>query len=196
MIRDGRDVAVSYQNTKMQPYSTFVTATRWVRCVRAGQAWGARHPDQYLEVRYEDLTDNPEAQLRRVAPFVGERYSEAMLAFYLDNHDMRRIPSHDRAHHGNLSKPVMKGNHEKWRTKMTAEDRQTFEWVGGRLLAELGYAQQSRSRAVALVPYLWLCEARTRAGQRDMVRQVVEKLPWRARTLAKKGFLIDNEHYR
>jgi len=196
MIRDGRDVSVSYQRTRMRPYNTFMTAKRWVRCVHAGQDWGARHPDQYLEVRYEDLIEDPEGQLRRVAPFVGEPYSDAMLGYYLDNQDMRRIPAHDRGHHGNLAKPIMKGNSEKWRAEMSETDRQTFEWVGGRLLAHLGYPDQSASPARAVLPYLWLCEARWRLGMAGAMRQMVERLPWRARTVAKTGLLIDNEHYR
>jgi hypothetical protein len=196
MIRDGRDVTVSYRNTKMRPYNTFITAKRWVRCIQAGQAWGARHPEQYLEVRYEDLIADPERQLRRVAPFVGERYSDAMLGYYLDNQDMRRIPAHDRGHHGNLAKPIIKGNSEKWRAEMSETDRQTFEWVGGHLLADLGYAEPSGSAAGSVLPYLWLCEARWRLGGAAPIRHIVERLPWRARTVAKAGLLIDNEHYR
>jgi hypothetical protein len=196
MIRDGRDVTVSYRTTKMRPYNTFITAKRWVRCIQAGRDWGARHPEQYLEVRYEDLIADPERQLRRVAPFVGERYSDAMLGYYVDNQDMRRIPAHDREHHGNLVKPIIKGNSEKWRAEMSETDRQTFEWVGGRLLADLGYAEPSASPASGVLLYVWLCEVRWRLGRAAPIRQVVERLPWRARTVAKTGLLIDNEHYR
>jgi hypothetical protein len=196
MVRDGRDVAVSYRSTKMRPYNTFVTAHRWVRCVQTGQAWGARHPDQYLEIRYESLIEDPEGQLRRVAPFVGEPYSDAMLSYYLDNQDLRRIPVHDRAHHGNLAKPIMTKNREKWRTQMSDADRHIFEWVAEDTLEAFGYIEQARPTPPALLPYLWSSELRWRFGATRTVRAIVDCSPWRVRTGLKKAFLIDNEHYR
>ena len=119
-----------------------------------------------------------------------------MLGYYLDNQDMRRIPAHDRGHHGNLAKPIMKGNSAKWRAEMTGSDRRTFEWVGGQLLAQLGYTETRESTASGVLPYVWLCEARWRLGGAGLTRQVVDRLPWRARTVVKRGLLIDNEHYR
>lgn len=51
----------------------------WKEAIRAGQAWHARHPDAYLEVRFEDLIHTPREQLGRICRFLGLPFREELL---------------------------------------------------------------------------------------------------------------------
>ena len=196
VLRDGRDVAVSYQKTKMRPYNVYMTALRWTRCVTAGQRWGAANPAQYLEIRYEDLIESSERELRRVCGFIGETFSPTMLSYYEKNQDLQQIPPSDRAHHQNLAKPLMKNNRAKWRREMDDTQRYVFEAAAGPLLAQLGYAVAPSPPSALLDGYLAMCRARHTLGRTRTVRRVAGVPHWKARRLIRNVFLIDNEHYR
>ena len=196
VLRDGRDVAVSYQKTKMRPYNVYMTAVRWTRCVTAGQRWGAANPVQYLEIRYEDLIDNTERELRRVCGFIGEEFSPAMLSYYEKNQDLQQIPLSDRAHHQNLAKPLMKNNRAKWCQEMDDSQRYVFEAAAGPLLTQLGYPVTPSPSSAWLDSYVAMCRARHTLGRTRPVRRVASARHWKARRLVRNLFLIDNEHYR
>jgi len=67
IIRDGRDVALSWLKTRMEPRNLYTAARMWRELVRAGREAGARLPrETYLEVRYERLLAEPEQTMREV----------------------------------------------------------------------------------------------------------------------------------
>ncbi|MBF0127490.1 MAG: sulfotransferase, partial [Magnetococcales bacterium] len=67
IVRDGRDVVLSWLRSWWGPATLGEAASLWQTHVTDKRAWGARHPDQYLEVRYEHLLDDPETVLRQIA---------------------------------------------------------------------------------------------------------------------------------
>jgi hypothetical protein len=138
LIRDGRDVAQSFSGVDFGPPKDPVAqAYYWRRHVTAGRRSGARlGPDRYLEIRYEDLVEDPERQLRSICAFVDLPFDEVMLRYR--ETVPRAVPSGDRAHQANTEKPIMKGIRD-WRTSMASQDVAAFEAVAGDLLAALGY---------------------------------------------------------
>ena len=151
IIRDGRDVALSAVNWKSQAerfarrFSTWrdepiVTAALWWRrMVTLGREDGAAlGPDLYLELRYEDLVDEPERESRRLCEFLDVPYDDAMLDFHAGR---------TKSDPGLTSKqawlPVTAGLRD-WRTQMDAPDVARFEGAAGNLLAELGYERAAR----------------------------------------------------
>jgi hypothetical protein len=73
IVRDGRDVVSSHHPNHAQQY--WVTPERWIADVSAGLDLPF---DVYL-LKYEDLLQSPEANLRALCDFIGEPYEEAML---------------------------------------------------------------------------------------------------------------------
>ena len=67
IVRDGRNVALSYMEHNFGPSDLAGSAEAWRNRVMRGRRAGAKlGPDRYTEVRYEDLLDDPEGQLRRL----------------------------------------------------------------------------------------------------------------------------------
>jgi len=144
MIRDGRDVALSYARQGWShplPWDRnerlAVAGLYWEWMVRKGRQEGRRLGEAYHEVRFEELISNPQQTLSRLGEFVGRDL------------DFQRI---QRAGIGSVSKPNSSFAEEsdalfdpvaRWKTKMSAEQTEAFEALVGKFLQELGYSPAS-----------------------------------------------------
>lgn len=136
LIRDGRDVALSYKKAFFGPKHVYPLACRWQRYLAAAE--GARAflgEKAFLQVRYEDLLATPEQELRRICAFLGEDFSPLMLTFYQERKTLRC----DQRNAENLRCPVMSDNAGKWRTNMTERELRIFEALAGASLDQYGY---------------------------------------------------------
>lgn len=81
MIRDPRDRYASSITRWSRGAGRVGGATaRWLYSSRLGRRNGARYPDRYRVVRYEDLVADPETVLRALCVFLGEAFDPAMLS--------------------------------------------------------------------------------------------------------------------
>jgi hypothetical protein len=69
IVRDGRDVARSLVSQPWGPRSVAEAATLWARSIRSARAAAPQLP-RYLEVRYEDLLEDPVTRLAEVFRFL------------------------------------------------------------------------------------------------------------------------------
>ncbi|CAN5294454.1 sulfotransferase [soil metagenome] len=130
MIRDGREVACSInRRQKRQPE---LIVYRWKKLVEAGRTAGARLPDRYFEVRYEDLTADARKQMLAVCEFLQLEFSEQVL-----QSRMPQSPERKRLGQGELGE--ISNNPVKWPGYFDAVAVRRLEAIGGRRLAELGY---------------------------------------------------------
>ncbi len=136
IVRDGRDVALSYRAAHFGPKHAFHLAGRWLRYLSAAEDAGAALGEAaFLVVRYEDLLDHPEAVLERVCAFLAETYTSQMLTYYRAPAAYPTDPRND----ANLHRPILGGNVQKWRAAMSARDRRIFEALAGEALARYDY---------------------------------------------------------
>lgn len=143
VVRDPRDVIASSLATPWTLSSAHALAHRWRRFTLDNIRRGLRAgPARFLQVRYEDLTRDPEAVLRVVFAFLGERYEPEILS----DADRRR-PTIAKAaapwQHRALDSitPATAGG---WRSRMSRRDRLIVQSVFHRELAMLGYAPPAR----------------------------------------------------
>lgn len=71
-VRDGRAVAASVMTRPWGPDSYDEAARWWTGQLRHAADFAAAHPDRCLDMRYEDLLDEPEKTLGRVLLALGE----------------------------------------------------------------------------------------------------------------------------
>lgn len=153
LIRDGRDVALSWRQTWFSPGHDMKTlASHWKQSVMAGQDSGEsmRH---YLEVRYEDLIQNTAPLLKRICGFIELDFQPAMLNYF--ENSAARVAEHAprHRHDGTLivswaqrqkqqsltMHPPQPGRVQAWRATLTPAQRNDFASVAGDLLEALGY---------------------------------------------------------
>jgi hypothetical protein len=153
IIRDGRDVALSYRGLWFGPGDDIAAQARfWVEEIERARAQ-AQAPPFYLEVKYEDLVTRPERELGRICGALDLPYTPALLDYpgraehrlseYVQtfgpqgvgiiSHD-RFLAIHDRTH--TAPDPARIG---RWRQEMTSAERHTYELIAGPLLSRLGY---------------------------------------------------------
>jgi len=77
LIRNGIDVAHSYWKSGLRPDLVFA-AQEWRRAVELAQQFGKAHPNQYLELHYEDLVRSPGEVTRIVCQFLEVEYLPGM----------------------------------------------------------------------------------------------------------------------
>ncbi len=136
IVRDGRDVFLSWRKLSMGPENLAIAARVWRDHITQKRRWGTLHPERYCEIRYEDLLENPEREARRLCEFIGIEFNPEMLNFH--SSEMAQAIANSSTH-SMLGKPIDAANREKWRTQMTSEDIAYFDWVAGAALATTGY---------------------------------------------------------
>lgn len=138
LVRDGRDVALSFRAAPFGPKHVYHVARHWVRyLVAAEEARKVLGEAAFVQVRYEDLLAEPERELRRICEFLGEPFDPGMLTFYRDD---TAYPT-DRRNLDRLRQPVLSDNTQKWRTGLTPRELRIFEAVAGAALERYGYAR-------------------------------------------------------
>jgi hypothetical protein len=163
LIRDGRDVALSYLSIPMFTGGIWSASKRWRDWVTAGVDSGTSlGSDRYMEVRYEALVSRPESELRKVCAFLRLGFDPRMLRFYaqadrrLEEASPQWVPFQTK-----VSLPPQVSVRD-WKMQMSRRDVEIFESVAGPLLAELGY-----ERAVPKVPLGTLIQARVNTTMRS-----------------------------
>lgn len=128
VIRDGRDCAVSFHRRwNRQPE---LTVFRWKKVVMKGRDQGKRlGAARYLEVRYEDLTTEPEVSLRRICCFLGLPFNSVVLD---SSQPYLKSASADGGH-------GLKPNSGKWQSYFSDETLDYLERIAGQTLASFGY---------------------------------------------------------
>jgi hypothetical protein len=134
MLRDGRDVALSYINAGW-PYRCYQgDGFEWTQAVRAARGFSGR--GQMLELRYEALMTSPEAEIRRVCAFLGEPYETQMLQIGMR---LDLVPARERGIHARLVQPVAAAADGGWRARLGAMPCFVMEACLGRDLLQNGY---------------------------------------------------------
>jgi hypothetical protein len=156
IVRDGRDVALSYRDLWFGPGDGITVQARfWAREVRAAraQATGLQH---YLEIKYETLVGDPEATLARICDYLELPYDPGMLDYYkfaasrlaeiISPFGQPDRPPKDidrfLAIHEHTKHPPDTRRTGRWRIEMSEDEQRRYEAVAGTLLRKLGYETQ------------------------------------------------------
>jgi hypothetical protein len=147
LYRDPRDVAASYLEQYWVRGGTALRVANYIRHVfqRVEHAAGILGPQRLCAVKYEDLVDHPERELRRVCAFLGEDYDPAMLR-YAQRADAGYLAVEEEWK-GSTRQELTRDRVGRYRESLTPRQAWTVETRLAPLLAELGYAPASPARA-------------------------------------------------
>jgi hypothetical protein len=147
IVRDGRDVALSWLETRYEPMNMYKAARLWAEMVRRGRSDGSRLPaSDYYEVRYETLLGEPEKTMRQVCEFLREPFDPAVLA-------PNRLKPGLRG--ARFDRDLVTQNTRIWQSSMSLRQRVLFESVAGDLLGELGYAVENGGTKLSATQRAW-----------------------------------------
>lgn len=145
LIRDGRDVALSYLDVGFGPGSVAEAARVWREDVLTGRRAGQQlRKGRYVEVRYEELVNSPQRELARICDAIGICFDPAMLRYSERAEEIVRRTFAPRAH-ANLLRPPTAGLRD-WRREMPASQLKHFQEIAGEALQAFGYATSGALR--------------------------------------------------
>jgi Sulfotransferase family len=146
-VRDPRDMALSWRQRDELRGDVVRAAETWKEDQSQALAilGVLRLEGRAAVVRYEDLVDAPERELTRLCAFLGVSYAPEMLRFHED--EITRENAHATGAWENLAKPVMTGNHGKWRTGLSPDEVRFVEWTCGSQMTAFGYARTVEAAA-------------------------------------------------
>lgn len=138
LVRDGRDVAKSFQATDWVGRWLHVNTLEWTRALDYQRRWAdSELRPRILEVRYEDLVLETETTLRKICQFIGEEFEAPMLSWerMVDG----QVPEREREYHAKLKVRVGPEGVARWKREMSARETFVSEAFMGAQLRRLGY---------------------------------------------------------
>ncbi|MDR3515460.1 MAG: sulfotransferase [Azospirillaceae bacterium] len=154
IVRDGRDCAVSawFHNQRVSPdwskekYTTlpeyldpFIAA--WINSVQAGVEFSESHPEQYCEVRYEDLIADPAPSVTRMLSFLGVSSSAAAVERCCTKGQFEALSGGRRPGQESKASFFRKGTIGDWRNHFDDAMNARFFDQAGALLTRFGYSR-------------------------------------------------------
>jgi hypothetical protein len=94
--------------------------------------------DRYIELRFEDLVQDPAQELVRITDFLGVAFEPAMIEDYPARSGAKfngKLPRH----HVHLAEKPSPAQSYKWMRQMSRIDQAIAYEIAGPLLADLGY---------------------------------------------------------
>ena len=141
LVRDGRDVLVSQRRLSWGSNSVPRLAEDWrwktTICHKVGSVLG---PEHFLELKYEDLLVDPEANLRRVCRFLREEYSPSMLEYHRVAE--ASVPTKSMQWHKSSVGAPDRSKLYAWKRNLSLSDRAIFEEIAGSALDLFGYERE------------------------------------------------------
>jgi hypothetical protein len=174
VVRDPRACIASLRKLGWYEGNIAAMVELWERSLKAVDAWrGKLAADQLLDVRYEDLVQDPEATLERVAAFAGLAGDEAALEQMLRYHEVKEWRS--QRYHANLSRPLDESRVAGWRETLELPEIAFIEGATAPLMQKWGYEPVA---AGISVPAALAHDLRNRRRRRAVARR---RSAWRDR---------------
>lgn len=137
LVRDARDVVLSFKSSNVGDCHPYYNAQRW----REEQAKGRELLESYDGdvhlIRYKDLLQNPEEEVREMCKTLGVEFDEQMLYYY--DSDLAKELSEKSKAFENLSSPIKSDNFDKYIDQLPDEEVKITEKIAGEQLEYFGY---------------------------------------------------------
>ncbi len=141
LLRDGRDVAKSFQSVGWYGPQLHKNMGEWNGAMALDRKWRAAFPaDRYLLVRYEDLVRQTERTTRNICAFLGEQFEPQMLGW--EEKVDRLVPRREQHIHEKLRRKPHSQDVERWRRDMTSWEVFVSEAFMGPALSRAGYERR------------------------------------------------------
>lgn len=137
LIRDGRDVAISFIEADFEDRCYDGERFEWLRAIHKGMAYrNTQLAHRLLEIRYEDMIQDLEQAIRKICNFLGENFEPEMLE--AQRHP-EMVPPRERHIHTKLDQPISKDAVGAWEKKLSGFECFVMEACLKKELNGLGY---------------------------------------------------------
>lgn len=182
IVRDGRDVAMSWKKVRFGPEHFYSISNLWKNYVKKAEEIKRKtDKNRFYEVKYEEILKRPKKNIKKICNFLGESFDSKMMKFYKG---AGSYPTDDR-NERNLSRPLLRDNMNKWMSDINTRNLRIFESVSGETLERYGYELGHQNaclsqREVWQMRFIECPVTRMFGGLKDVrgVREAVRSLPF------------------
>ncbi|MEU7859548.1 sulfotransferase [Nonomuraea sp. NPDC049141] len=193
LIRDGRDCVSSLKEMPWYNLDSFHAVSTWAEAIDAGNKLRRTMPeDSYYELRYEDLTDDPSTEMKKLCHFLDEDFDPMMVS--PREAAQVAVPPH-KVWHRNTHGEVTRSRVGSWTTRLDGWEIALCEQVLGARLQANGY-ELTGAPAAAKEHVLTLQKtmqkrraSRMRKAMRDRINRLREPSPVAALLTSKQQVL-------
>ncbi|WP_049566720.1 sulfotransferase family protein [Nonomuraea sp. SBT364] len=181
LIRDGRDCVASLKEMPWYTLDSFHAVSTWAEAIDHGDKLRRTLPDDsYFELRYEDLTDDPVTELKKLCAFLEEDFSPSMVS--PREAASVAVPQH-KVWHSNTHGEVTRSRVGSWAKRLDGWEIALCEQVLGDRLEANGY--ELTGAAPAAKEHVSACNktmqrrrnSRMRKSMRDRFNRLREPSP-------------------
>jgi hypothetical protein len=138
IVRDGRDVAKSFQSVGWYGPWLYKNTQEWTEAVGLAKRWGSSaFSSRIYLVRYEDLVLDTETTVRGICAFLDEEYESQMLSWQRNVGEL--VPEREKQIHGKLDRASEQSDVARWQREMTRREVFVAEAFMSGDLQRLGY---------------------------------------------------------
>ncbi|SDH50609.1 Sulfotransferase family protein [Sinosporangium album] len=195
LIRDGRDCVASLKEMPWYTLDVNHAVATWAEAIDFGRRHARRLPaDTYYELRYEDLTADPEGELKRLCVFLDEDFDPAMCS--PREAASVAVPPH-KVWHSNTHTEVNQKKVGSWAERLEPWEIALCEQMLGERLTSLGYTLSGAPRVTAKQQLTYHRTAQRRKASRlrrelrDRVNRLREPSPVAALLTSEQRALAD-----
>lgn len=149
IVRDGRDIALSLKKMGefrpvpwgRKPASLQATALYWRWMVENGRRHGRLFPDDYLEIRYEELVTAPQEVLQELGRFLRSDLDYSQI----QNNKLGRLSESNSSFRGSGT-PAESNPINRWKKMLSTKEVACLEALVGDCLQESGYQLSTPER--------------------------------------------------
>ncbi len=152
IVRDGRDVYLSWKKAHWVNYNVEQAASQWKAWTFAAHRYRHRlGKKRYLLIRFEDLVGRTLETLEKVTTFLQEPFAEEMLSYYKRTD---YVPERGQFYHKLLSQQPDKERIFSWKKNMLPSEKERFDLFAGKELIQYGYETDPSIRKFSKPGYL------------------------------------------
>jgi len=129
LVRDARDVALSFKHSNIGLSHPYFSAKRWQDEQSDGRSLLDEMGDDIAVVRYQDLLEEPETEIERLCSFLDLAYQQEMLYFY-ETEGAQEAAEQTQLFE-NLSIPIKSDNYGKFHDGLSTAETQIVEAIAG-----------------------------------------------------------------
>jgi len=142
LVRDGRDVSLSFKRAIVGHKHIFHLASQWKKEQELSNYYINKYKtSKGIQIKYEDLLTQPESEIKKICRLIGMEYSNNILKYYESQDSKQTADSGEMWQ--NLSKPLLKHNFDKYKKGLDAKEIDIFEKVAGNTLMKYGYTLEN-----------------------------------------------------
>jgi hypothetical protein len=181
ILRDPRDNYVSVKDVDFELPIPSLVATKWKLFYKNVRKASRLNPERYLSVRYEDLVENTEKEMKALCEFLGIPYHAEMLDFYKKEDEVFKVYPKEfiTRYHANLVKQVNKSRSGIWKGKLTEKEIRLVDFAVRKIAEEAGY--QREYKGFNLVTGFQALPGILLAHFLAILTKIVDKLPYQLR---------------